>query len=51
MCQAIGRVIPSLKEKLTGMNFNIPVADITVVEFIVVLEKAITVEQIKDVIR
>ena len=45
--KAVTLVIPELKGKLTGMSFRVPVADVSVVDLTVRLEKAATYEQIK----
>lgn len=45
--KAVALVIPELKGKLTGMSFRVPVADVSVVDLTVRLEKAATYEQIK----
>jgi glyceraldehyde 3-phosphate dehydrogenase len=45
--KAVGKVIPSLNGKLTGMSFRIPTADVSVVDLTVRLEKATTYDEIK----
>ena len=37
--KAVGKVIPSLNGKLTGMAFRVPTANVSVVDLTVVLEK------------
>ncbi|MCO5584170.1 hypothetical protein L7F22_038093 [Adiantum nelumboides] len=49
--KAVGKVLPSLNGKLTGMAFRVPTADVSVVDLTVRLEKAATYEDIKAVIR
>jgi glyceraldehyde 3-phosphate dehydrogenase len=49
--KAVGLVIPSLKGKLTGMSFRVPVANVSVVDLTVRLEKSATYEEICHVIR
>ena len=44
--KAVGRVIPSLKGKMTGMAFRVPTADVSVVDLTVNLKKAATYEEI-----
>ena len=44
--KAVGKVIPSLKGKLTGMAMRVPTGDISVVDLTVRLEKAATMEEI-----
>ena len=44
--KAVGLVIPEIQGKLTGMSFRVPVADVSVVDLTVRLEKATTYEQI-----
>src|SRR5690606_13774426 len=46
--KAVGLVIPEIKGKLTGMSFRVPVADVSVVDLTVRLEKATSYEQIKQ---
>src|SRR3954470_14895023 len=45
--KAVGLVIPELKGKLTGMSFRVPVADVSVVDLTVRLDKPATYEQVK----
>eukprot|EP00884_Botryococcus_braunii_P009013 jgi/Botrbrau1/18112/Bobra.0408s0001.2 len=44
--KAVGKVLPELNGKLTGMAFRVPTADVSVVDLTVVLEKAATYEEI-----
>ena len=44
--KAVGKVIPELKGKLTGMAMRVPTGDISVVDLTVRLEKAATYEEI-----
>lgn len=44
--KAVGKVIPELKGKLTGMAFRIPTPDVSVVDLTVKLAKPATYEQI-----
>ncbi|XP_067627232.1 glyceraldehyde-3-phosphate dehydrogenase 2-like [Eurosta solidaginis] len=45
--KAVGKVIPSLNGKLTGMAFRVPVADVSVVDLTVRLNKPAPYEDIK----
>jgi glyceraldehyde 3-phosphate dehydrogenase len=45
--KAVALVIPEMKGKLTGMSFRVPVADVSVVDLTVRLDKAASYEQIK----
>lgn len=45
--KAVGKVLPELKGKLTGMSFRVPVADVSVVDLTVRLAKPATYEQVK----
>jgi len=49
--KAVGKVIPSLNGKLTGLAFRIPTIDVSVVDLVVRLEKAATYDEIKAVIK
>jgi glyceraldehyde 3-phosphate dehydrogenase len=44
--KAVTKVIPSLEGKLTGMAFRVPVADVSVVDLTVKLEKAASYDEI-----
>ena len=43
----MGKVIPALNGKLTGMSFRVPTLDVSVVDLTVRLEKSATYEEIK----
>ncbi|THH16225.1 hypothetical protein EW146_g4374 [Bondarzewia mesenterica] len=45
--KAVGKVIPSLNGKLTGLSFRVPTNDVSVVDLVVRLEKPATYEDIK----
>ncbi|CAN1295280.1 Glyceraldehyde-3-phosphate dehydrogenase 2, cytosolic, partial [Linum perenne] len=49
--KAVGKVLPALNGKLTGMAFRVPTADVSVVDLTVKLEKKATYEQIKAAIK
>src|SRR4051812_24384943 len=44
--KAVGKVIPELNKKLTGMSFRIPTSDVSVIDLTVELVKPATYEQI-----
>jgi glyceraldehyde 3-phosphate dehydrogenase len=44
--KAVGKVLPALNGKLTGMAFRVPTSDVSVVDLTVVLEKPATKEEI-----
>jgi glyceraldehyde 3-phosphate dehydrogenase len=44
--KAVGKVIPELNKKLTGMSFRIPTSDVSVVDLTVELQKPATYEEI-----
>jgi len=45
--KAVGKVIPELNKKLTGMAFRVPTSDVSVVDLTVVLAKETTYDAIK----
>ncbi|PCJ92290.1 MAG: type I glyceraldehyde-3-phosphate dehydrogenase [Flavobacteriaceae bacterium] len=49
--KAVGKVIPELNGKLTGMAFRVPTADVSVVDLTVKLEKETSYEEIKKVMK
>jgi glyceraldehyde 3-phosphate dehydrogenase len=49
--KAVGKVIPALNGKLTGMSFRVPTADVSVVDLTCRLEKAATYEEIKTAVK
>lgn len=49
--KAVGKVIPELNGKLTGMAFRVPTPDVSVVDLTVRLEKGASYEEIKAVIK
>lgn len=49
--KAVGKVIPSLNGKLTGMAFRVPVPDVSVVDLTCRIEKGATYDEIKAAIR
>ncbi len=49
--KAVGKVIPQLNGKLTGMSFRVPTLNVSVVDLTVNLEKPATYEEIKKAIK
>merc|ERR1712022_81768 len=49
--KAVGKVIPAVNGKLTGMAFRVPTPDVSVVDLTVRLEKAASYEEIKAAIK
>lgn len=49
--KAVGKVIPSLNGKLTGMAFRVPTADVSVVDLTVKTKKETSYEEIKKVMK
>jgi glyceraldehyde 3-phosphate dehydrogenase len=49
--KAVTKVIPALKDKLTGMSFRVPVADVSVIDLTVRLEKSTSYEEIAACIK
>jgi len=49
--KAVGKVIPELNGKLTGMAFRVPVPDVSVVDLTCTLKNDATYDQIKEVVK
>ncbi|MFH1468311.1 MAG: type I glyceraldehyde-3-phosphate dehydrogenase [Pseudomonadota bacterium] len=49
--KAVGKVIPALDKKLTGMSFRVPTSDVSVVDLTVELETPTTYEAICDAMK
>ncbi|XVF49682.1 hypothetical protein PTKIN_Ptkin04bG0032400 [Pterospermum kingtungense] len=49
--KAVGKVLPALNGKLTGMAFRVPTVDVSVVDLTVRLDKAASYEEIKAAIK
>ena len=49
--KAVGKVIPKLNGKLTGMAFRVPTADVSVVDLTVKLQKDTSYDEIKKVFK
>jgi len=49
--KAVGKVIPSLNGKLTGLSFRVPTLDVSVVDLVVRLEKSATYDDIKATLK
>ncbi|CAK9155825.1 unnamed protein product [Ilex paraguariensis] len=49
--KAVGKVLPALNGKLTGMSIRVPTVDVSVVDVTVRLEKAATYDEIKAAIK
>ena len=49
--KAVGKVIPSLNGKLTGMAFRVPTVDVSVVDLTCNLEKSTTYEEICEAVK
>jgi len=49
--KAVGKVLPALNGKLTGMAFRVPVPDVSVVDLTVRLEKPAQYDQIKEAVK
>jgi glyceraldehyde 3-phosphate dehydrogenase len=49
--KAVGKVIPSLNGKLTGMSFRVPTADVSVVDLTCRLDKKASYDDIKSAIK
>lgn len=49
--KAVGKVIPSLNGKLTGLSFRVPTIDVSVVDLVVRLEKSTDYDDIKKTVK
>ncbi len=49
--KAVGKVIPELNKKLTGMSFRVPTSDVSVVDLTVELNTATTYEAVCDAMK
>ncbi|PAV55621.1 hypothetical protein WR25_09945 [Diploscapter pachys] len=49
--KAVGKVIPALNGKLTGMAFRVPTPDVSVVDLTARLEKPASMDEIKRVVK
>lgn len=49
--KAVGKVIPSLNGKLTGMSFRVPTVDVSVVDLTVKLAKETSYDDIMAVLK
>ena len=49
--KAVGKVIPSLNGKLTGLAFRVPTNDVSVVDLVVRIEKEASYDEIVEAIR
>lgn len=49
--QAVGKVLPELQGKLTGMAFRVPTTDVSVVDLTAKLAKETTYDEIKKVVK
>merc|ERR1712206_70859 len=49
--KAVGKVIPELNGKLTGLSLRVPTVDVSVVDLTVRLEKAASYDDIKKVVK
>lgn len=49
--KAVGKVLPALNGKLTGMSFRVPTVDISVVDLTARLEKPASYDDINSAIK
>ncbi|WP_055669877.1 type I glyceraldehyde-3-phosphate dehydrogenase [Desnuesiella massiliensis] len=49
--KAVGKIIPELKGKITGMSFRVPTIDVSVVDLTVKLVNPATYEEIKEAVK
>ncbi len=51
VAKAVGKVLPEVNGKLTGMAFRVPTANVSVVDLTVRTEKSATIEELKKVLK
>jgi glyceraldehyde 3-phosphate dehydrogenase len=51
LCQAVGKVLPELNGKLTGMAFRVPTPNVSVVDLTCRLEKSTSYEDVKAAVK
>jgi len=49
--KAVGKVIPALNGKLTGLSFRVPISDVSVVDLVVRIEKSASYDEIKAAVK
>ncbi|KAL7902534.1 glyceraldehyde-3-phosphate dehydrogenase [Trichoderma sp. SZMC 28014] len=49
--KAVGKVIPAMNGKITGMSFRVPTANVSVIDLTVRLEKAASYEEITNAVK
>ena len=49
--KAVGKVIPSMNGKLTGMSFRVPTNDVSVVDLVARIEKSASYDDIKAAVK
>jgi len=49
--KAVGKVIPGLNGKLTGLSFRVPISDVSVVDLVVRIEKSASYDEIKAAVK
>jgi glyceraldehyde 3-phosphate dehydrogenase len=49
--KAVGKVIPALNGKLTGLSFRVPTNDVSVIDLVVRLEKSASYDEIKHAVK
>ena len=49
--KAVGKVIPSLNGKLTGLSFRVPTLDVSVVDLVCRLDKPASYDEIKEAVK
>lgn len=50
-CQAVGKVLPELNGKLTGMAFRVPTPNVSVVDLTCRIEKSASYDDVKAAIK
>ncbi len=49
--ESVGKIIPELKGKLTGLSLRVPTTTVSITDFVFVAQKKVTAEEVNDVLK